>query len=99
MATIFSVLLHYNNRPLPAWKLGLTLNSFISIFSVLSKASLLFPTAEALGQLKWNRFSAKPRKMIDFEIIDSASRGPFGAMFLLANTKGLYVPANITDLN
>jgi hypothetical protein len=95
MAIIFSVLLHYNNRPLPVWKLGLTLNSFISIFSGLSKASLLFPTAEALGQLKWNRFNENSRRMIDFEIIDSASRGPFGSMVLLAKTKGVYVTANI----
>jgi Protein of unknown function (DUF3176) len=89
MAIILSVLLHYNGRPLPAWKLGLTLNSFISILSGFAKASLLLPTAEALGQLKWNWFSKKPRQMMDFEIIDSASRGPLGSMVLLANTKGV----------
>jgi hypothetical protein len=89
MAIILSVLLHYNGRPLPAWKLGLTLNSFISILSGFAKASLLLPTAEALGQLKWNWFSKKPRQMMDFEIIDGASRGPLGSMVLLANTKGV----------
>jgi hypothetical protein len=89
MAIILSVLLHYNGRPLPAWKLGLTLNSFISILSGFAKASLLLPTAEALGQLKWNWFSKKPKQMMDFEIIDSASRGPLGSMVLLANTKGV----------
>lgn len=89
MAIILSVLLHYNGRALPAWKLGLTLNSFISILSGFAKASLLLPTAEALGQLKWNWFSKKPRQMMDFEIIDGASRGPLGSMVLLANTKGV----------
>jgi hypothetical protein len=89
MAIILSVLLYYNGRPLPAWKLGLTLNSFISILSGFAKASLLLPTAEALGQLKWNWFSKKPRQMMDFEIIDGASRGPLGSMVLLANTKGV----------
>jgi hypothetical protein len=88
MAIILSVLLHFNGRPMPAWKLGLTLNSFISILSGFAKASLLLPTAEALGQLKWNWFS-KPRPMMDFEVIDSASRGPLGSMVLLANTKGM----------
>lgn len=88
MAIILSVLLHYNGRTLPNWKLGLTLNSFISILSGFAKASLLLPTAEALGQLKWSWFR-KPRKLLDFEVIDSASRGPWGSMLLLANTKGV----------
>jgi hypothetical protein len=90
MSIILSVLLHFNRRPLPAWKLGLTLNSFISILSGFAKASLLLPTAQALGQLKWNWFR-KPRQLADFEIIDSASRGPLGSMVLLASTKGMYV--------
>jgi hypothetical protein len=88
MAVILTVMWHYNDHPLP--HLGiLTLNSLISVLSGFAKASLLLPTAEALGQLKWNWFSKKPRKMMDFEIIDGASRGPFGSMVLLANTKGV----------
>lgn len=87
MALILTVLLHFNGRPLP--HLGfLTLNSLISILSGFAKASLLLPTAEALGQLKWVWFR-KPKKMADFEIIDSASRGPWGSIVLLANTKGM----------
>jgi hypothetical protein len=87
MAVILTVLLHYNNHPLP--HLGiLTLNSLISILSGFAKASLLLPTTEALGQLKWNWFR-KPRQMVDFEVIDSASRGPWGSMVLIANTKGV----------
>jgi hypothetical protein len=88
MSIILSVLLHFNGRSLPEWKLGLTLNSFISILSGFAKASLLLPTAQALGQLKWNWFR-KPRQLADFEIIDSASRGPLGSMILLASTKGM----------
>jgi hypothetical protein len=88
MSVILSVLLHFNGRSLPDWKLGLTLNSFISILSGFAKASLLLPTAQALSQLKWTWFR-KPRQLADFEIIDSASRGPLGSMVLLASTKGM----------
>jgi hypothetical protein len=87
MAVILTVLLHFNHHRLP--HLGiLTLNSLISILSGFAKASLLLPTTEALGQLKWNWFR-KPRKMVDFEVIDSASRGPWGSMVLIASTKGV----------
>jgi hypothetical protein len=89
MIIILTVLGHYDGKPLPAWKVGITINAFISILAGFAKSALLLPCAEALGQLKWNWFSKKPRKMMDFEVLDSASRGPWGSMVLLANTKGM----------
>jgi hypothetical protein len=53
MAAIVGVLSFYDGRELPQWKLGITLNGFISVFSGFAKAALLLPTTEALGQLKW----------------------------------------------
>ncbi len=87
MITIICVLLYYDGKALPRWALGITLNGFISVFSNLAKASLILPTAEALGQLKWSWFrQSKP--MMDFEIFDSASRGPWGAFLLSLRTRG-----------
>lgn len=91
MMTIVGVLWHYDNKTLPQWKLGITLNVFISTFSNLARASLLLPTAEALGQLKWNWFRRESKTMLDFEIFDSASRGPWGAFVLLIRMRGRYV--------
>jgi len=88
MAVILGVLVHWDGKGVPNWK-GMTLNSFISVLSGFCRAALLVPTAEALGQLKWNWFSRKPRKMMDFELLDSASRGPWGSFVLLARTKGI----------
>jgi hypothetical protein len=89
MLIIFAVLLKYDGKPMPQWKLGVSINAFISIFSGFAKSALLLPTAEALGQLKWSWFKKEEKKMIDFEVMDSASRGPWGSMILLARTKGV----------
>jgi hypothetical protein len=87
MAVILAVLAHYNGKPIPHWTLGMTLNAFISVLSGFSRAALLLPVAEALGQLKWIWFTKKPRQMIYFEDLDSASRGPWGSFVLLARSK------------
>jgi hypothetical protein len=74
---------------MPKWKLGVSINAFVSIFSGFAKSALLLPTAEALGQLKWSWFTRKQNRMMDFEVMDSASRGPWGSLLLLASTKGM----------
>lgn len=89
MATVIGVLLSYQGRPIPNWPMGLTLNSFISVLSGFARSTLLLPTAEALGQLKWNWFRGGAREMMDFERLDMASRGPWGALVFLARTKRL----------
>jgi hypothetical protein len=88
MIIIAIVLIKFDGKQLPQWHLGITINAFISIFSGFAKSALLLPTAEALGQLKWNWFR-KEKKMMDFEILDSASRGPWGSFVLLSRTKGM----------
>jgi hypothetical protein len=89
MIVIAAVLARYDGKPFPTWKMGITMNAFISIFSGFAKSALLLPTAEALGQLKWDWFRKDERKMMDFEIMDSASRGPWGSFVMLARTKGM----------
>jgi hypothetical protein len=89
MAVIVGVLLHFNHKPIPKWKAGMTLNSFVSVLAGFGRAALLVPTAEALGQLKWDWFTRKSRRLIDFEVLDNASRGPWGSFMLLARSKGM----------
>ena len=44
----------------------------------------VYGTSEALlGQLKWQHFESRPRRLIEFEIFENASRGPWGALDLL----------------
>jgi len=88
VAALVIVLRHYDDSKIPHWKFGLTLNALISLLAGLTKSSLLIPTYQALGQLKWNWFLVQPKLMVDFELFDSASRGPLGSIFLLFRTVG-----------
>ncbi|KAF2473627.1 uncharacterized protein BDR25DRAFT_332506 [Lindgomyces ingoldianus] len=92
MAGIVAVLIVYQNKRIPHWPLGLTLNAYISVLSKVASAALLVPVSEALGQLKWSWFRGdnfkKSKKLWDFEIFDSASRGPWGSFLLLLGTRG-----------
>ena len=90
MAAVVTVVAIYNNKPQPEWPLSFTLNSYVSVLSKVATAALLFPTAEALGQLKWSWFQTRSdsREMCDFEIFENASKGPLGSFMLLLRLKG-----------
>lgn len=46
MIIIAIVLLDYDGKPDPRWKIGISIGSFISIFFGFAKSALLLPTAE-----------------------------------------------------
>ena len=80
-AIIITLLLHHD-RPLPKWPSLISINTLISIFTTVMKASMLLPIAEGVSQLKWLWFR-EVRPLIDLERYDSASRGPWGCCLLL----------------
>lgn len=80
-AIIITLILH-QNRPLPKWPSLISINTLISIFTAIMKASMLLPIAEGVSQLKWLWFR-EVRPLIDLERFDSASRGPWGCCLLL----------------
>ncbi len=84
---MIAVLGHYDNKVPPKLTYGATLNTLISVLTTALKVSLLFPVAEAIDQLKWLWFGTCNRQS-DFGCFDEASRGPFGAVLLLARMKG-----------
>lgn len=89
ICALVGVLSYFNDRSLPSvWRWGITLNAYIAILSAVFKASLAVPVEEALGQLKWEWFREKPRRLIDFERFDDASRGPWGAVSLIWHCRG-----------
>ncbi|KAI9170741.1 hypothetical protein HJFPF1_00212 [Paramyrothecium foliicola] len=47
------------------------------------KALMIFGISECVGQWKWILFSRKERRLMDFERIDLASRGPLGSSILV----------------
>jgi hypothetical protein len=65
----------------------LTLNTVIAVLSTAAKANLLVVVANCVGQWKWILFAGSPRRLLDFERLDQASRGPLGGLKLLFNAK------------
>ena len=65
-----------------------TLNTYIAILSAFFKYTLAAPVETAMGQLKWIWFRSTPKPLMDFEIFDGASRGPWGSIVLFIRTRG-----------
>ena len=70
---------NYHNRPLPSLPLGVTLNAILAFLTTVTKAALLFPVTESIGQWKWNWFQ-QARPLSDFQVFDSASRSVVGSL-------------------
>ncbi|KAK3360514.1 hypothetical protein B0T25DRAFT_578429 [Lasiosphaeria hispida] len=79
IAIVLSV---YDGKPLPRLPLGITLNTFVALFSSTSKASFMIPIVEAISQCKWNWFRTG-QPLSDFETFDTASRGFWGSVILI----------------
>ncbi|CAZ81096.1 unnamed protein product [Tuber melanosporum] len=85
------VLLLFDDRAIPAWSWssgGISVNAILSLLSTLSRASLLVPIDECMGQLMWLWFSKRERRLADVEVYNQASRGPLGALKLCWRQKG-----------
>lgn len=78
---MIGLLARFNSQLVFEWN-GITLNTIISILSVVMKALLLFSAAECIGQWKWILLHRTGTNLIDFERIDQASRGPLGCFNL-----------------
>ena len=65
---------------------GITLNAYVSVLAAISKAALILPVSEAIGQLKWNWFQNEA-VLWDFQLYDAAARRPWGAVMLLLKTR------------
>lgn len=72
------ILVIYDDKAVFDWK-GVTLNTVVSVLSTASKAALLYTTSELISQWKWIVFTSTRRSLIDFQRIDTASRGPLGS--------------------
>lgn len=87
---IVGILISYNKHEVFDWH-GLTLNAIVSTLSTASRALLIYAVAETVSQYKWILFSEKQRTLVEFEDIDSASRGPLGCIRLLGRRRLGYV--------
>jgi hypothetical protein len=78
----------YNGDPIPSLPSGVTLNALISILSTAARAALFFVVSSSIGQLKWCCLVQRGTRLQDIQLMDEASRGPLGAIKVLAKWTG-----------
>ena len=81
LSMLFVLLVAFNGKPILDWN-GISLNTIIATLTVIMKSVMIFSISECVGQWKWILFSQKHRRLMEFERIDLASRGPFGSLLL-----------------
>ncbi|PVI04523.1 hypothetical protein DM02DRAFT_725689 [Periconia macrospinosa] len=70
----------YNNKPNPDWSSGITLNTILSLASMLFRVNILVPVASCISQMCWIWCSEQRRPLTHIIMFDQASRGPFGGL-------------------
>jgi hypothetical protein len=76
LLAIIAVLFAYDGKSMTHWNAWLRPNTVVSALSTLAKSSMLMVVGQGLGQLKWQHFEQRPRRLVDFEDFEDASRGP-----------------------
>ncbi|KAH6689792.1 hypothetical protein F5X68DRAFT_230399 [Plectosphaerella plurivora] len=69
----------------------LTLNSLLSMLSVIGSTCAMIPVSKGLGQLKYIWFIQQDRQLADLEMFDSASRSKLGSAQLIWKLRLKYV--------
>ncbi|KAH8881779.1 hypothetical protein GQ53DRAFT_847992 [Thozetella sp. PMI_491] len=88
---IVIVLKTYDNHALPSLPMNLSLNALLAFLTTFSKALLMIPVAESIGQWKWSWFSKK-RPLLDYQTFEYGSRGGvWGRLQLLATTRWRHI--------
>ncbi|KAK0760044.1 hypothetical protein N5P37_007123 [Trichoderma harzianum] len=83
MAALVCILALFQDRLSTDWSFFISLNATIAIAITAAKATLLATVSVCLSQEKWNRFRNKVHHLQDLAVIDTASRGPLGAIRML----------------
>lgn len=80
--TIFATLYPHSSQPLPQWPFKVSINSLLSVYALVLKATAGFILTSCIGQLQWTWFS-ETRPLTDMIHFDSATRGADGALGLI----------------
>ncbi|KAL4912286.1 hypothetical protein BDW62DRAFT_194993 [Aspergillus aurantiobrunneus] len=94
LALLVAFLVTIDNTPYANWQYTASPNTVVSIIITITKAVGLVSVSSCLGQLKWNLFQ-NPAPLYYMEVLDQASRGPWGSLEILL--RGLF-GSNIESL-
>ena len=86
---IVAVLSSFDGKTTPHWKFGITVNTLVSVFATINVLLLTIIVGAGIGQVKWIWFrGGKARSLVDFDLVDKASKGPTGSLILLLRWRG-----------
>lgn len=85
---IITVLAWRDDKPLPDWYAGITVNTVIALLATICRASTVIPISEGISQLKWNWLAQGTRPLRDLAVFDEASRGPWGSLRMVFKARG-----------
>ncbi|CAJ2499690.1 Uu.00g025430.m01.CDS01 [Anthostomella pinea] len=83
MTLLVVLLAKIDNRPLESWSLPIQPNSLIAVLTTVAKAAMMVPAASCISQLKWRHFTMRARRLVDLQLFDDASRGPWGSVIII----------------
>ena len=87
LGALVGVLQHFDQRQIFDHN-PITLNTIVAILAAAARAGILVVIANCIGQWKWILFSGgRHRRLLDFERLDEATRGPMGSVRLLFSPK------------
>ncbi|KAJ4247514.1 hypothetical protein NW762_013191 [Fusarium torreyae] len=86
LAVMIALLRVFDGKEVFVWN-TITLNTIVSVLSLVTKANLAYILAECMAQWKWILFADEERSLMDFDRIDAATRGPLGSLRVLLRTK------------
>lgn len=88
VSLIISLLFRANGTLLREWPFQIQPNSILAVLTTIMKTTLLVPIASCIGQLKWRHYALQPRPLDQLQVIDDASRGPWGSIVVLLKLAG-----------
>ncbi|KAI1740088.1 hypothetical protein F4680DRAFT_419640 [Xylaria scruposa] len=88
-AATVAVLAKYDGEIQPKWPYNITLSAFTALLTTIIRSLLLIILEEVIGHSRWSWFEV-PRPLYHLEILDQASRGPWGALNYLARVRRLH---------
>ncbi|KAJ5568900.1 hypothetical protein N7450_011386 [Penicillium hetheringtonii] len=90
LASVIGFLAAYDGRSIPDWPYGITVNTVLSLITLVLNACLTGVVAICVSQWKWISFHSQRRPLAEMNTYDWASRGGLGLLYVSFHFKYWY---------
>lgn len=89
LTSLICLLIYFSEKRRDEMERTISLNVLVVVLSTSARLFLAFVVTSALGQAKWCRAARSAKLLKDLQDLDSASRGPLGALSLFFESAAL----------